>query len=299
MRDLEAVLRANSSPDNALDWLNHRTRLKTQFVSQRIARDDWDFFAVNFSETHDIGHRFWDIHDPTHPQHDPKLRAAIGDPLEIQYRRMDAVFGELLAQVGPETIVMFYTSTGMQANYSGNGLLDYFLSRMNNHQFESFFDRPCFEIRNHHASGAVRFNLKGRESRGIIEEKDFDPFADNLTGHLLELTDTETGRPVVKDVVKVREVFPGRRLNDLPDLFVVWERDAPIRGFDSPAYGRMDFGDFRSLWTGDHSTNASMYIRNALIDSPDSPPIRISNFEDFPKLIGSLLGADLARYKAA
>jgi predicted AlkP superfamily phosphohydrolase/phosphomutase len=284
--DLDNRLSHDKSVTNALDWLASRIEIKTNFVADQLRREDWDFFMVNYSEAHDTGHRFWALHDETHPQHSQEQRASLGDPLLTNYQCLDSALGEILQQIDNETVVMLYTSTGMEANYSGNGLLDFFLSLMEEHRFNSFFERPCFELRNHPAAGAIRISLKGRESQGVIDLCNYDEYCEILTNYLLELVDTETGRPVVNRVVKSREQYSGSRVDMLPDLLVLWNRETPIRGFISPKYGRMEFGDFHPLWTGDHSCRATLYV-------DDQPDTSITNFEEFPKFLGGILGVDL------
>jgi predicted AlkP superfamily phosphohydrolase/phosphomutase len=289
--DLDWKRRAGFTVEDALNWLETHIDIKTRVVVDKVLQNDWDYFHAHYSEAHDVGHHFWALHDSSHPEHDPVESERLGDPLLRIYQRMDRALGQICEAVGSDVTVMLYTSTGMEANYSGNGLLDYYLSRLDKAEVNEFRDRTCFELRNHPGAGAIRFNLLGRESKGRISESGYDDYCANLAGELLNLTDIDTGRHVVKYVVKCRERFPGPRVDQLPDLMVLWDREAPISGFVS-SVGTMDFGDFRPGWTGDHSSNAVLMIRN-----PDGDPSKTSGsirrFEEYPGFIANFLNVDV------
>lgn len=88
--------------------------------------------------------------------------------------------------------------------------------------------------------GLVRVNLAGREPEGTVEpgaprEALLDEMEEALTG----LECAETGRKVVRRVIRVDRVLPGRRRDRLPDLVVLWDDSAPIRAVRHPAIGEV------------------------------------------------------------
>ncbi|MGA8261005.1 MAG: alkaline phosphatase family protein [Arenicellales bacterium] len=288
--DLDRRLRSNKSVNNALVWLCERIDTKTRFVSERIKQWEWDLFMVHYSEAHDAGHRFWSIHDATHPDHDAEQAVEVGNPLLRIYQHLDTALGLLRENMADDVVFMFYTSTGMGPNYSGNGLLDHFLLKLDGGRVRTFTDRTAFELRNNPASGAIRLNVKNRESKGRIDESSYDDYCRYLAGLLLELVDTHSGNSVVDHVVKCRERYPGRHADELPDMMVVWNRELPIHGFVSPSLGSMSFGDFRPEWTGDHSTNAMLCVSGPGVGTQSRT---ITHFESFPGFLGSYLDVEL------
>ena len=86
-------------------------------------------------------------------------------------------------------------------------------------------------------SGAVRLNQAGREPRGRVGTGEIEQTLNQLANDLLELVDPVTGRPVVREVLRTSELFSGEHLARLPDLLVVWHRDAPISGACSDKIG--------------------------------------------------------------
>lgn len=288
--DLDSFLSASDDLPAALERLRARQEKKVEWCCTQLLHTDWDFFGVCFSEAHDVGHRLWAIHDEGHPQHDAGLRARLGDPVEASYRWLDEAVGRLREAAGSDTLVVLSTGPGMEPNYSGNGLLDYYLTRRDGVDSSRFVDRPCFEVRNHPRSGAIRLNLRGRESQGRIDPASYDAFCDDLTDDLLGLVNLDSGQPVVENVIRSRQAYPGRRVDLLPDLYVVWNRAAPIRGFRSPDHGDMDFGSFLPRWTGDHNCEALFSMGGG--GGGDWP---LSAYEEFPALLGRVMGVDLER----
>jgi predicted AlkP superfamily phosphohydrolase/phosphomutase len=89
-------------------------------------------------------------------------------------------------------------------------------------------------------SGAIRINLAGREPQGrVAPGADYDAVCREITDALLALVDLETGRPAVREVVRSRDVFPGERADDLPDLIVKWPGDNPLQVVGSATLGEI------------------------------------------------------------
>ena len=86
--------------------------------------------------------------------------------------------------------------------------------------------------------GYVRVNLRGREPQGIVEPgAEYERVLAELTADLLALRDAQTGRPIVRDVIRATSAFPGPRGAYLPDLIVRWDPSAPITAATSPQIG--------------------------------------------------------------
>jgi predicted AlkP superfamily phosphohydrolase/phosphomutase len=86
--------------------------------------------------------------------------------------------------------------------------------------------------------GLIRVNLRGREPLGTVEPgAPYERLLDELTAAMRALSDPATGRPVVAEVIRADDAFPGDRRAWLPDLIVTWDRNAPITAIASPAIG--------------------------------------------------------------
>ena len=93
------------------------------------------------------------------------------------------------------------------------------------------FERSkCFPLANGLSVGGIRFNLAGREPRGVLAPgKDADRFCTQLAADLLAIVDEITGEPLVRRVIRTRDLYAGERLDALPDLLVEWN-DAVAQG---------------------------------------------------------------------
>ena len=98
-------------------------------------------------------------------------------------------------------------------------------------------------------AGAIRINRIGREPRGqVAAGAEFDALCAELIRELSRLENADTGRPAVREVLRIDSLYRGPHQDDLPDLAVLWTGDAPVRGLRSPRIGcvRGDDPDRRS-----------------------------------------------------
>ena len=97
-----------------------RVEAKGDCCAELLASKDWDLFVTVFADSHCIGHQCWHLHDPEHRDHDPAIRAELGDPMKAVYRAIDRQIGRLLAQLDGAAWVIFLTGPGMGPICSGN-----------------------------------------------------------------------------------------------------------------------------------------------------------------------------------
>ncbi len=149
----------------------------------------------------------------------------------------------------------------------------------------------------------IRLNLKGREPAGILAPgDDADRFCEQLRRDLLEFTDPDTGRPLVRRVLRTADLYPGPRLHDLPDLLVEWEFD-PARGSTAVGSGAggvwRGFSDRTGLIehpngsgrTGAHRLPGLLFARGPQIRP--GTIARVISTLDFPPTIARMLGCEL------
>ncbi|MGH7506144.1 MAG: alkaline phosphatase family protein, partial [Longimicrobiales bacterium] len=117
----DAERRTPEDYDRFVETLIRGARAKGALTRRFLADGGWDFFMQVFTEAHCAGHQCWHLHDATHPTHDPRTRARIGDPLRSVYVAIDREIGEIAAAAGDPTIIVF-TAHGM-AHWYGAGFL--------------------------------------------------------------------------------------------------------------------------------------------------------------------------------
>jgi predicted AlkP superfamily phosphohydrolase/phosphomutase len=125
-RSPETVEEHRRFRDLYLDRIDRKGRLAARMLAQR----PWDVALVASSDLHCTGHHLWHVNDPGHPRYSPRLETALGSPLRDCYRAFDASLGTMLAALDADTSVIFYGSHGMGPSYSGTGLLDRILWRL-------------------------------------------------------------------------------------------------------------------------------------------------------------------------
>ena len=150
--------------------------------------------------------------------------------------------------------------------------------------------RRWFKIDNNEPYGAVRFNLQGREPRGVVlPGAELDACREQLCRDLLEIVNLDTGRPLARRVVRTAEVHHGENLDLLPDLLIEWEREAPVRSVGSPKIGRID-AEYTGIRTGDHRAPGMLIARGPGIAPGILPAIAV---EDIAPTVAALLGVEL------
>jgi predicted AlkP superfamily phosphohydrolase/phosphomutase len=119
----------------------------------------------------------------------------------------------------------------------------------------------CFQVPNNDVYGALRVNLVGREPRGRIHPgPEYESFCAALIRDLSSFTNLDTGRPLVRRVLQTRDVYAGEPVDELPDLLVEWNREAPIFRVHSPLTGTIR-ATYRGLRTGDHRGGGLLFVR--------------------------------------
>jgi predicted AlkP superfamily phosphohydrolase/phosphomutase len=311
-----------------LDILRHRVATKGRAARHYLAQESWDLFVTVFADPHCVGHQCWHVRDPAHPQHDAQAHARVGDPVLEVYQSIDRAIGEMLEVVSDDTIVIVLSCTGMGPNYSGNLVLDEVLRRLEGRKAPAAFSswsglkrrakqvlpiavrrrgrrwsrrveervlhsdrqqRRCFAVPHNDMSGAIRVNLAGRDADGQVRPEEMDAFYAALRADLLALRNLETGGAVVEDVVRTADRCEGEHLATLPDFFVLWRRDAPIRRIGSPKIGEIEH-QHRGNRTGDHRPDSIFFARGRGI-----APGRVDGVSilDFAPTLAALAGVVL------
>jgi predicted AlkP superfamily phosphohydrolase/phosphomutase len=112
-------------------------------------------------------------------------------------------------------------------------------------------ERRWFAAPNNTVEGAVRLNLAGREPHGRIHPSDRRSVLRWLSERLMELVNVDTGGRVIRRCVVSDDVYSRAPDDAFGDLYVEWERSAPIERVWSPAIGTvaMPYDHWRQ---GDH-----------------------------------------------
>ena len=105
-------------------------RRKADIAVDVLAREHWDLFVCNFTETHCAGHHFWAFQDPLHPRHDAAAPEPLKSALRSVYREVDRSVLRLMDAAGPDATVLVVASHGMGQKTIGPQLLPEVLVRL-------------------------------------------------------------------------------------------------------------------------------------------------------------------------
>jgi predicted AlkP superfamily phosphohydrolase/phosphomutase len=247
--------------------LLYSLRQKAAYSRELLGQGGWDMFLTVFKESHCVAHQCWHLSDPSHPAYDVELAEEVGNPVKRVYQALDQELGELLEMVSPDTRVIVFSDMGMEANATGEHLLEAVLLRRErslplsllhraslwgqgskNRRVRRFARRTlvrsrrfrtAFQVPHNEVAGAIRVNVVGREPEGRIQPgAELERFCSELSRDLLQLVDPKTGRRLVDEVIRTDAPSDGTPTG-MPDLLVVWNRDAPITAVASSRLGRV------------------------------------------------------------
>ncbi|MDG2304725.1 MAG: alkaline phosphatase family protein [Candidatus Binatia bacterium] len=326
----DLAMRSKEGVAGLRDKLIVRIQRKTDMILHLLARGSWDLFATAYGDSHCAGHQFWSLHDPLHPHHDANFLETIGgNPLRDVYAAIDEGLGRILSAAGPEATVIVLASHGMGAHYDGTFMLDEILRRREGITTDAgagklrklqalwqklpallrsrlmstsdrIYDalagrgrstRKCFLVPTNDNCAGIRVNLIGREPNGIIQPgAEFHTFCDSLESDLTEIINVETGRPLVREVVRTAEDFPGEYQGGLPDLLIRWDRGAPVRKVASEKIGTLE-REYGGVRTGDHRNPGKFFAHGPGIAACElAGSVAVT---DFAPTIAALLDVEL------
>ncbi len=133
--------------------------------------------------------------------------------------------------------------------------------------------------------GQIRLNVRGREKKGLVADGDYDALCRSIADELREITDIDSGRPVVREVIFTHPGEPMAVSDTEADILVVWETAS--LGFRTREHGNI--GPFPPRRPGGHTGGAGM----GLWSGPGIVPGdhgRCSSFDMVPSLIDYLTG---------
>ena len=152
-------------------------------------------------------------------------------------------------------------------------------------------DRRFNQLPGNTTVGGVRFNVVGREARGIVHPgPELDALQREVAEELLAVVDVATGRPAVRAVVPSEEVLERSPGDGFPDLFVEWERSSLMEQVWSPRVGTVA-ARYDHWRTGDHNDRGLFIARGpGIAPGRRTEPMALT---DVAPTIAAVLGVDL------
>ena len=214
---------------------------RAQVILSRIDAKNWDVLVGVIESTDRVQHMMWRLIDPGHPMYDRTLAAQFGDSILRVYRRADQFVGEVLERLEPGTTVMIVSDHGFHSWRKAVNLNTWLVQQgymvlqgqqPGEKKLEDLFGGGEFwenvdwsKTRAYAMGlGQIYFNLRGRESRGIVSPgAEAKQLADEMSARLLTITDPDDGSRIVRAVYKRDEIYSGEYLQNASELQVGME----------------------------------------------------------------------------
>jgi len=211
---------------------------RAQVILSRLEARQWDLLIGVIESTDRVQHMMWRLIDQKHPMYDPALAAKFGGAIESVYRRADGFVGEVMERVDPGTPILVVSDHGFHSWRKAvnlntwlvqNGYMTLQGLRPADKKLDDLFGGGTFwenvdwsRTRAYAMGiGQIYFNLRGRESRGIVSPgAEAKQLAEELSAKLLTLKDPDDGAPIIRSVYKRDDIYSGEYLNNASELQV-------------------------------------------------------------------------------
>jgi predicted AlkP superfamily phosphohydrolase/phosphomutase len=223
------------------------------------------FFFILFDTPDRVQHMLWRFRDREHPGFEPDLSPELATRIEEHYRRCDKLLSAVLDKVDENTLLIVLSDHGFGTFRRAfdtntwlwqNGLLALKDSRKPGEDLGDGFAPVDWSKTYAYAVGlgGIYLNLKGRESRGILEEgSEAERVRHAIQAGLADFPDTQTQRAAIRSVSRREELYSGAFVENSPDLLVNFHRgfrvswQSAVGGFSNSV-----LEDNMRRWSGDH-----------------------------------------------
>jgi predicted AlkP superfamily phosphohydrolase/phosphomutase len=216
--------------DQLLKDLHQMTDTHFRVIEHLMTTRPWDFFMFVDIGLDRMHHAFWKYYDKNHPKYVPDNQYE--NAMLDYYKRLDEHVGRLLKKLDDDTIVVVVSDHGVKG-MRGAFCVNEWLIREG---YLVLKERPQSVVELEKAAidwsrtkawawggyyARVFFNVKGRETQGIIEPAEFENERDKLAKRLEEIKDP-SGRRMETRAYKPEALYPVS-VGDRPDLMVYFD----------------------------------------------------------------------------
>jgi predicted AlkP superfamily phosphohydrolase/phosphomutase len=265
---------------------------RAQVILHRLNDENWDLLIGVIESTDRVQHMMWRLIDRTHPMYDPTLAARFGDSIERVYRRADTFIGEVMERVSPGTPILVVSDHGFHSWRKAvnlntwlvqNGYMKLQGTRPADKTLDDLFGGGTFwENVDWNGTrayamgiGQIYFNLRGRESRGIVSPgAEARQLADELSAKLLAMKDPDDGAAIIRSVYKRDDIYSGEYLGNAAELQVGMHEGYRV-SWQTTLGGSPEGLVYPNMkkWSADHggydfATTAGVLITNRRLSSP-------------------------------
>ncbi|MFI5322926.1 MAG: alkaline phosphatase family protein [Thermodesulfobacteriota bacterium] len=246
-----------------LDQTNIAFGEEQDMLDSELKRFRSGLFFFYIGRVDQLSHMFWRTMDPKHPAYEAgnKLKAVI----ENAYIEMDGVLGKVLDNMDDNTTVIVLSDHGFAPFYMAfnlnTWLKDNGYSYLTDGTEGEFFENVDWRKTRAYGIGfnGLFLNLKGRESKGIVDPSQKEELLDEISKKLLAVRDPKNGEQVITKVYKAEEVYSGPFVSEAPDLIIGYNKGyraswETVLG----SFPKDELRDNKQKWSGDHLMEAKL-----------------------------------------
>jgi predicted AlkP superfamily phosphohydrolase/phosphomutase len=249
---------------------------RERLIMENLKRDDWDLFVAAIETTDRVSHMFFRLIDPKHPMYEKDLAAKYGDAIEKVYRRADALVGKIQEKLPKDAALMVMSDHGFHTFRRGvnlntwlvqHGYMVFDGQESPKKGLDDLFGRGQFwegvdwsRTRAYAVGlGQIYFNLKGRESRGIVSPgTEYDALQKEIGETLAKELDPDDKAQIFRAVYKRDDIYKGEYLRNAPDLQVGFNDGYRVGWQDTMGGVQRTFVENNNRkWSGDHCATAT------------------------------------------
>jgi predicted AlkP superfamily phosphohydrolase/phosphomutase len=272
--------------DELLDEAIVVTRQRIRVLEYLANTRDWDVFVQVFVSPDRLQHPLMHVLDTEHPRHDPAMASRLAPRLRTYWATIDDLLGRAQQLLGPDDNLIVLSDHGLHSVHKAvyvreileraglarvarvapvqvarqrlrplvpNALRKRLTSNGHNRPAGSpqgmaglLWDETRAFVTTGTSQG-VYINVAGREPHGIVPEGDaYDRMVEEIRELLLAERDPGTGRAVISEVFRGRDIYRGPYADGGPDLLY-----EPAPGYASAKGARHHLGSY-DWFMGDH-----------------------------------------------
>jgi predicted AlkP superfamily phosphohydrolase/phosphomutase len=207
-----------------LDELHAAVDARFRLYNELLDEGGWDYLHLHVMETDRINHFLWEAYETGDATYAEKF-------LDL-YRHIDREVGRTVERLPEETPLLLLSDHGFcgieREVFVNHYLVEKGWLTLGKAGAPNLAEAVAPESRAYSLiPGRIYVNLKGREKAGTVEKAAFDEVRGGLTEDLLKLVDPDSGRPVIREVIRREDLYHGQSEANAPDLLAV-----PHDGFD-------------------------------------------------------------------